>query len=297
MAKTAILLSAYNGGKYIEDQIKSIYQQTDQDFTLIIRDDGSVGEEVKKLEDLQSKYGFELIQGKNLGFLKSFFELLRQAEGYQYYSFADQDDIWLPGKLEAGVKYLESCEDEKKPRFYHCAYDLVDDQMKKVGKFYFSEEGYDFRRTITENHYSGFAMVINQALRKKMLQGDPEKIGYHDWWAGMIVHAMGEVYYDSKVYAYHRSHGDNVTTFNMKTRWKWLRKTLREESEIHKRAVEFKRCFYQELRGKDKNYINLFSGETYSFKNAMKKVCSPKRWRPVLSSELVMRFLMLIGKI
>lgn len=62
MAKTAILLSAYNGGKYIEDQIKSIYQQTDQDFTLIIRDDGSVGEEVKKLEDLQSKYGFELIR-------------------------------------------------------------------------------------------------------------------------------------------------------------------------------------------------------------------------------------------
>jgi len=159
MAKTAILLSAYNGGKYIEDQIKSIYQQTDQDFTLIIRDDGSVGEEVKKLEDLQSKYGFELIRGKNLGFLKSFFELLRQAEGYQYYSFADQDDIWLPGKLEAGVKYLESCEDEEKPRFYHCAYDLVDDQMKKVGEFYFSEEGYDFRRTITENHYSGFAMV------------------------------------------------------------------------------------------------------------------------------------------
>ena len=140
-------------------------------------------------------------------------------------------------------------------------------------------------------------MVINESLREYMLKGDWNKIGYHDWWAAMIVQAFGKSWSDERVTALHRAHGDNVTTFNMKTRLQWLRKTLVEESELHKRAVEFKRCFEKELKDKDKEMIALFSKERYNIWYALKKFFYPKRWRPVLSSEIVMRMLMLVGKV
>lgn len=297
MKKIAVLLSAYNGDKYIEEQIASIYHQKYTDFQLYVRDDGSKKEFVELLKKLQLKYGFELITGENMGFLKSFMFLLDYAEGAELYAFADQDDIWLEDKLQNAVSWFEQDKENKTPRLYHSAYDIIDDRHNVAGHFYFPNEGYDFRRSITENHYSGFAMVINAKLREYMLKGDCDQIGYHDWWAAMIVQAFGQGWSDDRVTALHRVHGDNVTAFNMKTRLQWLKKSLLEESELHKRAVEFERCYKEELTPENRKIIQLFSARRYNLGYALKKCLYPGRWRPVLSSEIVMRFLMLIGKV
>lgn len=316
MSKVAILLSTYNGNEYVKEQIESIYRQTFSDFTLYVRDDGSSEEFVSLLREMQIQYGFELEEGHNLGFVKSFMTLLEQVKDAKYYAFADQDDIWLENKLKRAVEWFE-CEAEiyaagqdaqiqKKdegycreeiPILYHSAYDVIDSEGKVINHFYFPNDGYDFRRSITENHYSGFAMMINGRMRDMILSGNPEQIGYHDWWAAMIAQGLGAGYSDSCVMALHRAHGDNVTTFNLKTRIQWLKQSLTEEQELHKRAVEFDRCFGQQLTEEKKNILNLFCFQQYHFGKAIRKSLYPKRWRPVISSEVVMRLLMLLGRI
>lgn len=302
MAKVAVLLSSYNGEQYIKEQINSIYKQTYKDFSLYVRDDGSSDACKELLRKLKSKYGFELFEGENLGFVGSFMWLLRNVKDADYYAFADQDDIWKEGKLKKAVDWFVKSEQEgfiraDRPALFHSAYDVIKDDGKVFDRFFFSEDEYDFRRSITENHYSGFSMVINKPLRNLMIRGEDDRIGYHDWWAAMIVHAFGTAHSDCKVMALHRAHGDNVTTFNLFTRFGWLKKTLSEESDIHKRAVEFNRCFGQKLRSTDKEYLDMFCGDRYNIINALKKCFFPARWRPVISSELVVRFLMLIGRI
>lgn len=298
MCKIAILLSSYNGGIYIEEQIASIYKQTYRDFELYIRDDGSDEPFQKQLQELQKQYGFHLTLGTNIGFVRSFMELLDMVNDAELYAFADQDDIWLEEKLQTAVDWYSGLENQSEiPVLYHSAYEVIGEDEKVIGHFYFPNERYDFRRSITENHYSGFAMVINRKMREMMLKGSPYMIGYHDWWAAMIAHGLGIGYSDKAVMAYHRSHGKNVTTFNLKTRIDWLIKTMKEESELRRRAMEFKRCFEKDLSAENLKMLELFCQKKYSFIVAIKKCCYPKRWRPVWSSELVMRFLMLVGKI
>lgn len=300
MKKVAVLLSAYNGENYINEQIESICCQTYSPLRLYVRDDGSNQQFTAQLRALQHQYQFTLIEGENLGFVKSFMTLLETVDDADFYAFADQDDIWQAEKIERAVAWFEK-EVEKgngdKPALFHSAYDVMDEKGQVTDRFYFKNEDYDFRRSITENHYSGFAMVINRKLRDMMLKGNPVRIGYHDWWAAMIVQAFGTGYSDSEALAKHRTHGDNVTTFNTLTRLRWLGKSMAEESDIHRRAMEFQRCFGEELQKENKTVLDWFCYDKYHVGKALKKSFYPKRWRPQLSSEVVMRLLMLMGRI
>lgn len=296
MSKVAILLSSYNGDVFVEDQIKSIFEQDYKDFTLYIRDDGSKPEFVAYLKSLQEKYPFVLYEGQNLGFLKSFMWLVRNVDDAEYYSFADQDDVWYPDKLSTAVKWLDEHKSDK-PVLYHGAYDIVNMNGEKTGEFYYSEDGYDFRRSIMENHYSGFAMVVNRSMREHMICANDEKMGFHDWWAAMVAHAFGISYSDTKKCAAHKSHGDNVTKITLGTKIKWGMKTLMAESEPRNRAMEFMRCFGSKLNERDKKVLSWFSNERYHLGYALIKAFYPKRWRPDMVSEVVNRLLMLIGKI
>ena len=297
MNKIAVLLSSYNGYEYIEEQIDSICKQKNVDFTLYIRDDGSEKEFVELLCGLQKKYDFKLLKEKNIGFLKSFMEFLAAVDDADLYAFSDQDDIWSESKLEIAEQWFQKQNSyDSIPLLYHSAYDLVE-RGKKVGHFYFPDAGYDFRRSITENHFSGFSMVINRKMREMMLQGDRDQIGYHDWWAAMIAQAFGKSFSDVKTEAEHRVHGDNVTTFNIKTRLKWLKKNLCETSEIKKRSCEFERCFKNMMSDKDIRTLAMFTQEKYSLRQSLKKAFYPKRWRPAISSEITIRLLMLLGRV
>lgn len=296
MKKIAILLSAYNGGEYIENQLKSIYGQVYNNIDVYVRDDGSEADFVETLRKLSQQYGFELIEGHNLGFVGSFMELLERVDDADLYSFADQDDIWLPEKLSQAVEWFDANGNEHIPQLYHGAYEVISDN-RQSDRFYYSEKGYGFRRSITENHYSGFAMVINRKLREYMLRGNYDKIGYHDWWAGMIAKALGEAYSDNRIIAKHISHGDNLTTFNLGTRLRWLRDNLINESDIHKRCIEFKSCFDKELSDDNRKTLDMFCGERYNLLTSIKKSIYPARWRPVWSSEIVIRMLMLVGRV
>lgn len=100
--KIQILMSTYNGSRYIRTQLDSIIAQNIVNKELLIRDDGSTDDTVAIIEEYQRKYSWICYyKEKNVGVQKSFFDLLKQADSSaDYIAFADQDDEWLPDKLK-----------------------------------------------------------------------------------------------------------------------------------------------------------------------------------------------------
>ena len=314
----AILMSTYNGGDFIEDQLRTIYSQTYPKINLFIRDDGSEPAFRKKLEKLRDQYGFTLFLGENRGFLKSFFTLARyvheQDGRFGYYSFADQDDLWFPNKVEESVRRLKKKERQlsrRLPMVCHSAYlvaneaevarlqagDLQAENIAPHDKryFYFPEKGYSFRRSITENHYSGFSMTINDRMMEIMLEADPDQIDYHDWFISNIAHAFGWACSDSRPMAVHRLHRTNVTLKTLPRQCRWFLESLRKESDIRRRMKEFSRCCSGSLSPEKRKILWLFAQDT--LRHRLVKAFYPRRWRPDLASELAMRLLMLLGRI
>ena len=96
-----ILLSTYNGGAYLRKQLDSVLSQSVADFTLLIRDDGS-SDDTLNILNTYSDPRIRILTGENLGPAGSFFALLEEARimGAEHIFFCDQDDIWMPHKLE-----------------------------------------------------------------------------------------------------------------------------------------------------------------------------------------------------
>ena len=108
--KVNILLSTYNGEQYLKEQVKSIQDQTYQDWQLLIRDDGSTDGTVEIIQELvaQDERIRFINEGtvENLGVIKSFHTLLKY-EKADLYCFSDQDDVWLPEKIALQVEEAE----------------------------------------------------------------------------------------------------------------------------------------------------------------------------------------------
>lgn len=211
-AKVCILMSTYNGEKYIAEQIDSIYSQTEKNFSLFIRDDGSTDDTIKIIEEYASKYdNLSYIQGKNVGAAKSFLEAIFLAPEARYYAFADQDDIWEPMKIEHAINKIEMQMEKgiRKPILYHSKVKVSNEygevvcvrgNYNNVG-FLMGEKG----------HVVGCTVVFNRALLELVRKHSPEVIVMHDAWVHDICLTVGgTVVYDEQSYIKYRQHSNNV---------------------------------------------------------------------------------------
>lgn len=128
----AILLSTYNGEKYLEEQLDSLLLQSYQDFVVYIRDDGSSDRTVNIINQYVMKDNRFINVGnsENLGCAASFINLLRNASA-DIYMFCDQDDYWLPNKLQRAVDYFSAI-DPLQPTLYHCDLSVVDEKLNII---------------------------------------------------------------------------------------------------------------------------------------------------------------------
>lgn len=293
-----IILSAYNGEKYIEEQLQSLFEQEYQNIDIYVRDDGSTDATVKILEKYDQQGKITLIRGENLGFCGSFFSLLRLCEEGDYWSFCDQDDIWGKEKIKRAVARLERCTDrEEVPLLYYSLSTMVDEKGNDLGVQRPPAGSLCFRRALTGTFGVGFSMVINRKLRDAMLQCNPDAVHSHDWLAGTIALGMGRVIVDRKICAQYRRLDTSVTRISFSRRIRWFLETMKDEGDVKERNIEFSRCFYAALPRENQKLLDLFNKEKYSFVLAVQKSFYPARWRPSMSSELAMRILMLIGKV
>lgn len=219
MATVQILLSTYNGAKYLEEQIESLLNQTHQDWNILIRDDGSSDETVTYLDSLKNQYpNIDYYVGKNIGSCASYFDLMWKTDiSYDYYAFADQDDYWLPNKLTNAINLLNN--ENSDIKLYCGSTILVDEYLKpyKDSKNK-SKKRPSFGNALIENIASGCTMVFSKELLQSMRSSAKPSHAYmHDWWMYLYASSKGTVIIDYCPQLLYRQHNENVignaTTF------------------------------------------------------------------------------------
>jgi rhamnosyltransferase len=217
--KVAILMSTYNGSKYLEEQIESIENQTYEDITVFIRDDKSQDNTFEIIENLKQKYSNIIVipSDKNLRPAKSFLTILKSVSNYgefDYYAFADQDDVWLKEKVERAVHKLEELNNNDIPLLYFSDTMLVDkdlNRIKNVRKI--KPEKIKPMNALIENIATGCTQVFNNKLKElleKINLDEIEENFLHDDLAYKIASLTGIVVYDTNSYIYYRQHEGNV---------------------------------------------------------------------------------------
>ncbi len=98
-SRVQVLMSTYNGERFLEEQIESLLSQSWKNLEILIRDDGSTDGTMEILERYCMRYSnIQVFAGENVGVAKSFFELLEESDG-DFVAFCDQDDVWLEHKV------------------------------------------------------------------------------------------------------------------------------------------------------------------------------------------------------
>ncbi len=291
-----VLISTYNGELYIEEQIDSILNQTYSPVKIYVRDDGSKDQTLQILKNYQEQGKIVLIEGENVGYGKSFMNLLNFTADGEFWAFCDQDDVWDSHKIEYAVERIKTLP-QNLPAMYFHNFSVTNEQLEEQSIYRNRIPGYSFPMAITECLHLGFATVINKEMRKQMLRGDIDRLSTHDWWAELIAMEFGNIYTDDYIGAKHRRLDVSVSSNNLSTRVKWFLKALKGNAEICNITRMFLEVFADEMKESDKKVLEWFVGERYSLSKALKKTFYGHRWRSSLSSELVVRALMLIGRI
>ena len=214
--KIAVLMSSYNGEKYIREQLNSILNQKGVQVKLFVRDDGSSDHTVDILKEYMRKENIVFIEDINrLGPGGSFMQLLYiyGGESFDYFAFADQDDIWFDNKLKVAIDQLREYKTELPLLYGSNQYLYI--KGKKSGFRYKEVQNTSLIGHMTRNTISGCTFVFNKALAKKICEVprvDMDLIKYrmHDAWIFLVAIVCGKVIYDPKAYMLYRIHGQNA---------------------------------------------------------------------------------------
>ena len=299
--KVIILLSTYNGEKYIEQQINSLLKQTYKNINIYVRDDGSKDGTLEILKKYEEKGEIFLIQGKNIGFINSFMELLKKVEKADYYSFCDQDDVWNEDKIERAVRALEK-EDNDKILLYASNYEFYDSNMEFLGKSPYKNKRPSFQKAIVECISPGMTMMINEKARKEVANNTPNYCAYHDWWMYLVASAFGKVVYDNTPTVKYRRHKENVSeeeagVLKLIVRTIKRRKFSNIWNKLKKQLINFNEIYGENLKEEDKKILKLFINEKFSFRNYFRKIFYNGRYKDKIKDEIVIRIMFALGKI
>ncbi|MDP1880975.1 MAG: glycosyltransferase family 2 protein [Parachlamydiaceae bacterium] len=213
-----ILLGTFQGESYLEELLRSIFSQTYQDFCILIRDDGSTDRTLEIIKTYSQSYPSKIIlitSTTNLGVKKNFSELLKHSHA-PYVMFADQDDYWLPNKIEVSmyeIKQLESIHGTHVPLLVHTDLKVVDHQLKLIAPSFWkftniNPLSYQLNRLLTQNIFTGCTLLFNRSLANLAFPIPNEAI-MHDWWVGLIASCFGFIQTCSKQTILYRQHTDN----------------------------------------------------------------------------------------
>ncbi len=216
--KVSILLSTYNGEKYLRNQLDSILRQKEVLISLNIRDDGSQDSTVSILREYEnSNDNIHVIVGKQIGVGRSFMSLLFETRSnYDFYAFADQDDIWDEDKLIVGINKLK--EYSLGPRLYVCNQRCIDRNGGYISdRFPVNFPVQNLKNALFLNLYAGCTMILNQELRDALCDSKRRPnlnffdYRIHDSWTMCVASIYNPVIFDSECHMSFRRHDSNVT--------------------------------------------------------------------------------------
>ena len=232
MDKIAVLMATYNGEKYIKEQMDSLLAQTYQDFVCYIHDDGSIDSTVSLIDYYTKLYPskFFKLDGNSCGGAKlNFFYMMKRMTeyNYKYYMLSDQDDIWLPNKVEESIKRIKEVEKEcnstSVPLLAYCDASVADKDLKvKYDSFEKAsgKNGYhnEINYLLAENVVAGCTCIFNRSLLElSTIPVNYKNIYMHDWWLALIASSSGKISFIDKPLMLYRQHGDNSVGTSSRT--------------------------------------------------------------------------------
>ena len=273
--KIAILLSTYNGEKFLSEQLDSLLKQTYSNLIIVVRDDDSQDGTNLILDDYSTRYKEKIhrIQGdkNNLGASGSFSYLVEYALRKKkrldltsaYLMFCDQDDIWFPEKVAIQVNEMLIAEKRipTQPILIHSDLYVVSATNQLIAESFIKYQGLEIKRNdfadiIISNLVTGCTALINEELAKNAIP-IPKKAIMHDWWLALLASATGEVIFLTTPLVHYRQHGLNTigakkfTKGSTKNRSLWQRlltaKPNQHLREVAAQAQEFRKIHGSKL--------------------------------------------------
>lgn len=242
MEKITVLLSTYNGERYLVEQLQSLIDQKGVEVDILVRDDGSKDSTTAILDEWQSKKLLTWYKSGNLGPGKSFMHLLQTAAPGGYYAFCDQDDVWLPEKLRLTMDKMKEVElaNPGKPVIVHTDMYVVDEKLDVVHDSFWRSSGLrpDVLRTFpylcTCNSVNGCTILMNSAARELIL----EKYVEHDVIIHDVISALTVAYYGGIIdyietpTVLYRQHSANVVGAMAYSKWQAIKDRLANIGEV-----------------------------------------------------------------
>ncbi|WP_234679586.1 glycosyltransferase family 2 protein [Bradyrhizobium monzae] len=217
--KIIILMATYNGSEHIEEQLQSLASQTYANWELIVSDDGSEDRtrEIVQLFAQAISQKVTIIKGPQQGFWKNFLGLVSEAGQAQgdLFAYCDQDDVWLPEKLERATNWFEKAGQER-PALYFARTQLIDEAGSPIGFSALFSRQTSFQNALVQNIGGGNTMVMNRPARALLAQTPKTVILIaHDWWTYQLVTAAGgSAFYDPLPSVRYRQHSQNLIGSN-----------------------------------------------------------------------------------
>lgn len=215
----AIILSTYNGAKYIREQLDSIISQSHDNWRLFIRDDSSGDTTVEILKEYKSKYPekvnivFDSLG--NIGAKNSYTELIKCVRDVDYVAFSDQDDVWDPQKIETLlIKMKETEGRENYPAAVFSDLEIVDEYLNPVSNSFYSYTKLSpnivySNVLLFRNVVPGCSMMINKKLAS-YINVIPDDAVMHDYWIILAAHFLGKISYVNLPLVKYRQHDRNA---------------------------------------------------------------------------------------
>lgn len=291
----AVVMSTYNGERFVAQQIDSVLAQDMPGVRLFVRDDGSRDGTIDILRGYEQKGLLTLRVGENKGVVGSFLDALSMPdERYAYLAFCDQDDVWHTDKISRAVRLL-SQRDQTVPQLYCSEYDFCDEDGAFVERSQLNRIGVGFRQLLVESVCSGNTMVMNRALADELLANGATGVYTHDWWAALLAVGLGELTFDEfDSLDYRRlsssvsptgSHGLSLLLFRLRT--------FLGQGQLQDITAQLRH--FREVYGDRLDAEDLASLELMLDGNRLQKAAFPARLRQKLPEEVAVRLLFLAG--
>lgn len=272
-----ILLAAYNGSKYIREQMDSILNQTDTRWHLTVSDDGSTDGTLSILDAYAAQFPEKISvyrSGIRFGNARDhFFRLMQQCEA-PCMMFCDQDDVWHSDKVKKTLDALQSAQERwgtQMPLLIFSDQTVTDEELNPIApslmryQRHYCEE-FDYRSILMQNVVTGGAMMINRTLADLAMKCcDTSGIILHDWWLAAVAARFGRILYIDEPLGMYRQHGHNSVgakdvgsagyVLRMLARTGELRKSILRKK---RQAAVFAKTYQAELHAEDRAFLHGF---------------------------------------
>lgn len=287
MNRVNIILAAYNGEKYIGEQIDSILNNSFTDWNLWIFDDGSSDGTGTIVNGYVLKHPNKInyiCNASNKGLTLNFLEGLRyvadckrkmpvneSSKMQEYYMFCDQDDVWMPDKIDKTYKRMLKLEHRYSSDTVAAVFtdaEVVDEQLRMIYPSFFQSSKLDTKKRdlshiLMENKLIGCTVMVNEALVKKITIL-PTKARYHDWWIALLAASFGQISYLPETTIHYRQHSNNMVGNQDFLGYvkKRLSSLQMQKEALHKtmiQADEFYGIYHKELPERAKILLSTFA--------------------------------------